>query len=80
MKQFCLREGSGNGWSAVTEQAPSLEKALDDIAKLKYEIDHATRGAYTRCHTAQELSFYINRMAASLSRAAKEVAEAEDDY
>lgn len=69
---------SHDGWSDVADQT-NLERVLDDLSQLQYEVKNCRRGAYTDCFTAQELSKYIERLATKLSDVADDIANIKEE-
>jgi hypothetical protein len=70
---------SGNGWSSVMEEVSSLERVLNDISELQYELKNCVRGAYSDCSTTKELSIYVKRLAQKLDEAGDDIASVQDD-
>lgn len=69
---------SSDGWSDVADQT-DLERVLNDLSQLQYEVKNCRRGAYTDCFTAQALSKYIERLATKLSDVADDIANIKEE-
>ena len=65
------------GWDE--EKLYDLLEVLGDIYNLEYEIKNCIRGSYTGCHTYEELSKHIERLAHRLEDEAEHVSYMEDD-
>lgn len=70
-----LNESANDGWDEEFEDEP----VLSDLENFIYEIRNAVKGAYTRATTYQELSDYIENLAADLEAFADQVRMHEED-
>lgn len=66
-----LNESAGDGWDL--EDLDQLEEAFGEIESFIYEVRNCVRGAYTGCHTYEDLAEKLRNISDSLSMAADEI-------
>ena len=66
-----LNESAGDGWDL--DDLDQLEEAFGEIENFMYEVRNCVRGAYTGCHTYEELADKLRNISDSLSMAADEI-------
>lgn len=68
-----------DGWNL--DQMSDLESVLDDIYDLTYELKNCVRGAYTGCHTYDQLSDYIKGLGERLAAEGDAITDfMQDEY
>lgn len=80
MKKMKLSEDlfteDSNGWNI---DYTSFNSVLDRINDLYYEVKNCIKGAYTDCHSYEELGEYIRQLGLDLMDSADEISELSDE-